>query len=379
LFPESSATTRRWSRISYAVRRVTIYILLGLRGHDEEPHPRGLADLLDERIPVVPGLGDPRRPRWRPLARRPRRGSKRGDGLPIGLLRGRALRREARDARRDDRPTWSRHRSDREAQAGLQPLRLADDALRASATREPLHLRHQRAAHSSSSSGRACSTFLQNSRPKGKGYQSFSAAVMPGLHRQPRHYTRPLQDQHALKTASDRKSARPTRRPGTRLEKGHQPPRGGGTDRFGGLKTDYPPHPRGSSEESRFQRASNRKNRQSLLGEPSPPKQHQTKKKKQTTVTRCELVGSNSARLRSGPRERCWCRASPTSTRRCLDHRQFDSSTRRAAAVHIARDLFAPVGSVFTGMFAASLRGRDRMVRTSAGPASERQLVGRRL
>ena len=69
-----------------------------------------------------------------------------GDALPIAWLpRERALRREARHARRlDGRP----HRRDRSRQGrrGALPRRRGDDPLRAHPAHEPRHLRHQRAA-----------------------------------------------------------------------------------------------------------------------------------------------------------------------------------------------------------------------------------------
>ncbi len=125
------------------------FILLGLRGQAKSRILRGLVDLLDEQIPVVPGCeihDDPLAPicgacRARVAAE--------GDTLPIAWLpREDALRREAGDARRDDRRHGRRHRSDQGGAGGPQPGRRADDALRAAAAGQPRHLRDQRAARS---------------------------------------------------------------------------------------------------------------------------------------------------------------------------------------------------------------------------------------
>src|SRR5712672_3324790 len=63
------------------------FILLGLRGQAKSRILRGLADLLDDRIPVVPGCeihDDPLTPLCASCRARI---IKEGDGLPIGWLR----------------------------------------------------------------------------------------------------------------------------------------------------------------------------------------------------------------------------------------------------------------------------------------------------
>ena len=125
------------------------FILLGLRGQAKSRILRGLVDLLDERIPVVPGCeihDDPARAAVRRVPRAHRR-RRRPPADRVAAPR-RALRREARDAGRDDRRHGRRHRSDQGGPGRAQPLRRADDALRPAAAREPRHLRDQRAARS---------------------------------------------------------------------------------------------------------------------------------------------------------------------------------------------------------------------------------------
>ena len=125
------------------------FILLGLRGQAKSRILRGLVDLLDEQIPVVPGCeihDDP----LAPLCAACRaRSSREGDDLPIGWLP------------RDDRYVEKLATPDvtiadmvgdidpiKAAQARSQPLRRADDALRPAAAGQPRHLRDQRAARS---------------------------------------------------------------------------------------------------------------------------------------------------------------------------------------------------------------------------------------
>ena len=63
------------------------FILLGLRGQAKSRILRALVGLLDEAIPVVPGLRDPRRSAGAALRRRAARASREdGDDLPIAWL-----------------------------------------------------------------------------------------------------------------------------------------------------------------------------------------------------------------------------------------------------------------------------------------------------
>jgi magnesium chelatase subunit I len=102
------------------------FILLGLRGQAKSRILRGLTDLLDERIPVVPGCeihDDP----FQPICAGCRaRVASEGDKMPIAWL--------TREARFVEKLTTGRHADGRRhhpikaAQAGLN-LRRADDAL----------------------------------------------------------------------------------------------------------------------------------------------------------------------------------------------------------------------------------------------------------
>ena len=101
------------------------FILLGLRGQAKTRILRALVDLLDEKVPVVPGseLNDD------PLAPISKRGraliAETGDDAPIGWIAARgALPREARDARRHDRRPHRRHRPD---QGGDERRSLSDE------------------------------------------------------------------------------------------------------------------------------------------------------------------------------------------------------------------------------------------------------------
>ena len=126
------------------------FILLGLRGQAKSRILRGMVDLLDEQIPVVPGCeihDDPLAPL-------------------CAACRARVARRRRPPARsagcaREDRYVEKLATPDvtiadmvgdidpiKAAAGRAQPLRRADDALRAAAAREPRHLRDQRAARS---------------------------------------------------------------------------------------------------------------------------------------------------------------------------------------------------------------------------------------
>ena len=101
------------------------FILLGLRGQAKTRILRASSILLDEEIPVIPGLRDPRRPAGAALRRVPRARRGEGDPLPIAWLpREDALRREAGHAGRDHCRHGRRHRSD---QGGAGGLNLADE------------------------------------------------------------------------------------------------------------------------------------------------------------------------------------------------------------------------------------------------------------
>src|SRR3954464_1125307 len=62
------------------------FILLGLRGQAKSRILRGLADLLDEKIPVVPGCEIHDNPLAPLCASCPQRIAREGDQLPIGWL-----------------------------------------------------------------------------------------------------------------------------------------------------------------------------------------------------------------------------------------------------------------------------------------------------
>ena len=113
--PASSATTRSVvPQIVNAVLSRHNFILLGLRGPGEEPHPPR-ADAAARRVdPGRSRLRDPRRPAGAALLPRAARGcGEAATTLPIAWLsRDDALRREARDAGRDDRGHDRRSRSD---------------------------------------------------------------------------------------------------------------------------------------------------------------------------------------------------------------------------------------------------------------------------
>jgi 8-oxo-dGTP pyrophosphatase MutT (NUDIX family) len=122
------------------------FILLGLRGQAKSRIVRQLVDLLDDEIPILAGSevnDDPLRPIskhgrcwWRSTATTRHR---------VGLA-GRAVRREAGDAGRDDRRHHRRRRPDQGGARRPPPVRRADHPLRPAAAREPRHLRGQRAA-----------------------------------------------------------------------------------------------------------------------------------------------------------------------------------------------------------------------------------------
>ena len=99
------------------------FILLGLRGQAKSRILRGLVDLLDEQIPIVPGCRITIR--WADLRRLPRPHRKEGDRMPIGWLRREAdsWRSWRRPTSRS--PTWSGDIDPiKAAQAGLN---LADE------------------------------------------------------------------------------------------------------------------------------------------------------------------------------------------------------------------------------------------------------------
>ena len=97
-------------------------------------------------MPEVRGQRDPRRPVRAGLRRARELVAEHGDDTPIALgAPRRALRREARDARRLDRRPDRRRRPD---QGRRRPLarRRAHDPLRPAAAHQPRDLLHQRAA-----------------------------------------------------------------------------------------------------------------------------------------------------------------------------------------------------------------------------------------
>ncbi len=75
------------------------FILLGLRGQAKSRILRALAELLDDAIPVVPGLRDPRRSAGADLCRRAGRGS-RPRATPCRSAGCRARRATSRSWRR---------------------------------------------------------------------------------------------------------------------------------------------------------------------------------------------------------------------------------------------------------------------------------------
>ena len=126
------------------------FILLGLRGQAKSRILRGMVDLLDERIPVVPGCeihDDPLAPLCAACRARL---AKDGDRLRDRLAAARGSRYVEKLATPD--VTIADMVGDidpiKAARGGAEPVRRADDALRAAAAREPRHLRDQRAARS---------------------------------------------------------------------------------------------------------------------------------------------------------------------------------------------------------------------------------------
>ena len=126
------------------------FILLGLRGQAKSRILRGLVDLLDEQIAGRARLRDSRRSARAALRARAARASRaEGDALPIAWLP-----RDARYVEKLATPdvTIADMVGDidpiKAAQAGLNLVRRADDALRPAAAGEPRHLRDQRAAGS---------------------------------------------------------------------------------------------------------------------------------------------------------------------------------------------------------------------------------------
>ena len=89
------------------------FILLGLRGQAKTRLLRALVDLLDERIPVMPGCEINDDPLRRSAARAGAQVAEDGDQHADRLARPRGpLRGEAGDARRDHRRHDRRHRPD---------------------------------------------------------------------------------------------------------------------------------------------------------------------------------------------------------------------------------------------------------------------------
>ena len=192
------------------------FILLGLRGQAKSRILRGLIDLLDEQIPVVPGCeihDDPLAPLCA-RCRAPRRARK------ATTCRSPGCRATARYVEKLATPdvTIADMIGDidpiKAAQAGLNLVRRADDALRAAAAREPRHLRHQRAARPRRQDpGRACSTSSRKatsrSRATRSGCSSTSCWSSPPTPRTTRPAAR---SSRRSRTASDRRSARTIRR-----------------------------------------------------------------------------------------------------------------------------------------------------------------------
>ena len=82
------------------------FVLLGLRGQAKTRLIRGLAELLDETIPVVPGCDINDDPLAPICAACRARVEEEGDDLPVAWLESlHALRGEARDAGRHESPT----------------------------------------------------------------------------------------------------------------------------------------------------------------------------------------------------------------------------------------------------------------------------------
>ena len=190
------------------------FILLGLRGQAKSRILRGLVDLLDEQIPVVPGCeihDDPLAPICG--ACRARVATRRRPPADRLAAARRALRREARDAGRDDRRHGRRHRSDQGGAGRPQPRRRADDALRAAAARQPRHLRDQRAARSGrQDSGRPVQHPAGRRRPdQGLPDPAEARRACSSSPRTPRTTRRAARSSRRSRTASARRSARTIR------------------------------------------------------------------------------------------------------------------------------------------------------------------------
>ena len=175
------------------------FILLGLRGQAKTRLLRGLATLLDEAIPVVPGCeihDDP----FAPLCAACRaRVAADGDALPIGgwIATTRYVEKLATpDVTIAD--MHRRHRSDQGRARRPPARRRTDDALRAAAASEPRDLRDQRAAGSGrQDSGRPLQHPPGRRRPD-QGLPRAPATGRPdGLHGESRGLHGARQDHHA--------------------------------------------------------------------------------------------------------------------------------------------------------------------------------------
>ena len=175
------------------------FILLGLRGQAKTRLLRALVDLLDPEIPYVAGCeihDDPLRPLCA-QCRATRRRRRRRAADRVAAAR-RSLRREARDAGRDDRGhDWGR-RSDQGGALRTAARRRADDALWAGPAGESRHLRRQRVAGpGEQGAGRS----VQHPSGRGRADQRVSgppaSRYRPRVQRQPRRLHGARQDHHA--------------------------------------------------------------------------------------------------------------------------------------------------------------------------------------
>ena len=165
----------------------------------EEPHPPRPGRSARRADSGRAGLRDPRRPAGAALRGVPRahRAGRRRHADRVAAARG-ALRREARDAGRDDRRHGRRHRSDQGRAGGPEPLRRADDALRPAAAGQPRHLRHQRAARSRGQDpGRPVQHPAGRRRPDQRLPDSPEARRHARVHGEPGRLHGARQDHHA--------------------------------------------------------------------------------------------------------------------------------------------------------------------------------------
>ena len=113
------------------------FVILGLRGQAKTRILRALVDLLDDKLPVVPGCeinDDPLAPPVWHVSDACSRGRRRAAGCLA--TSGASLRRKAGDARRHDRRHDRRHRPDQGGTRWVAALGRAHHPLRVAPTRQ---------------------------------------------------------------------------------------------------------------------------------------------------------------------------------------------------------------------------------------------------